>query len=127
MTASTLYEAIEPQLLWKHFLSVVFDEILEGGTRSEVIILWSFPVSIYNWYGLDPQAIRLVRFLVISFPHDEEVQTIYFPIMFTAITDLVDVRLPILHQEHSDLAIRLKFEPILDRRPVNLFEKRSYF
>jgi hypothetical protein len=42
----------------------------------------------------DTQAIRLVRFLVISFPHDEEVQTIYFPIMFTAITALVDVRLP---------------------------------
>jgi hypothetical protein len=92
MTASTLYEAIEPQLLWKHFLSVVFDEILEGGTRFEVLFFWSFPVLIYN-YGLG-QAIRLVRFLVISFPHDEEVQAIYFPIMFTAITDLVDVRLP---------------------------------
>ena len=93
MTASTLYEAIEPQLLWKHFLSVVFDEILEGGTRFEVIFFWSLPVFIYNWYGLGPQAIRLVRFFVITFPHDEEVQTIYFPIMFTAITDLVDVRL----------------------------------
>jgi hypothetical protein len=93
MTASTLYEAIEPQLLWKHFLSVVFDEILEGGTRIEVNFFGRFQVFICNWYGLGPQAIRLVRFLVISFPHDEEVQTIYFPIMFTAITDLLDVRL----------------------------------
>ena len=44
MTASTLYEAIEPQLLWKHFLSVVFDEILEGGTRFEVknLVISSF-------------------------------------------------------------------------------------
>jgi hypothetical protein len=94
MTASTLYEAIEPQLLWKHFLSVVFDEILEGGTQFEVIFFVSFLFFIYNWYGLTPQAIRLVRFLVISFPHDEEVQTVYFPIMFTAITDLADVCLP---------------------------------
>jgi hypothetical protein len=49
MTASTLYEAMEPQLLWKHFLSVVFDEILEGGTRFEVIFfLFIFLLFIYN-------------------------------------------------------------------------------
>ena len=36
MTASTLYEAVEPQLIWKHFLSVVFDEILGDGTQFEV-------------------------------------------------------------------------------------------
>ena len=45
MTASTLYEAIEPQLLWKHFLSVVFDEIVEGGTRFEVLSFGPFQFS----------------------------------------------------------------------------------
>lgn len=36
MTASTLYEAVEPQLLWKHVLTVVFDEITGDGTCVEV-------------------------------------------------------------------------------------------
>ena len=48
MTASTLYEAIEPQLLWKHFLSVVFDEVLEGGTRSEVAFFLFLPSFVHN-------------------------------------------------------------------------------
>ena len=46
MTASTLYEAIEPQLLWKHFLSVVFDETEQGGTRLEVpfFVIFTFHI-----------------------------------------------------------------------------------
>lgn len=36
MTASTLYEAVEPQLLWKHLLSAVFSEIVGDGNSVEV-------------------------------------------------------------------------------------------
>jgi len=36
MTASTLYEAVEPQILWKHMLAAVFDEILGDGSKTEV-------------------------------------------------------------------------------------------
>lgn len=36
MTASTLYEAVEPQLLWKHILNVVFKEVTSDGTKAEV-------------------------------------------------------------------------------------------
>jgi hypothetical protein len=36
MTASTLYEAVEPQLLWKHLLTAVFAEIVGDGSKLEV-------------------------------------------------------------------------------------------
>ena len=36
MTASTLYEAVEPQILWKHMLVAVFGEILGDGSKTEV-------------------------------------------------------------------------------------------
>lgn len=36
MTASTLYEAVEPSVLWKQLLSAVFSEITGDGTRVEV-------------------------------------------------------------------------------------------
>jgi hypothetical protein len=37
MTAGTLYEAVEPQIIWRHLLSAIFDEIATGdGERSEV-------------------------------------------------------------------------------------------
>ncbi|KAF8167553.1 Dopey, N-terminal-domain-containing protein [Crassisporium funariophilum] len=70
MTASTLYEAVEPQLLWKHLLTSVFTEILGDGTQVE--------------------AIRIVHFILESFSHDEEVQTIHLPVIFAALVDLLD-------------------------------------
>jgi hypothetical protein len=35
MTASTLYEAVEPQLLWKQLLTVVFTEIVDDVKQFE--------------------------------------------------------------------------------------------
>jgi len=35
MTASTLYEAIEPQLLWKQLLEAMFAEIVGDGKQFE--------------------------------------------------------------------------------------------
>ncbi|KAF8963955.1 Dopey, N-terminal-domain-containing protein [Flammula alnicola] len=70
MTASTLYEAVEPQILWQHLLTAVFNEIMGDGTQIE--------------------AIQLVNFIIQTFSHDEEVQTIHLPIIFTAIVDLIN-------------------------------------
>lgn len=38
MTASTLYEAVEPQLLWKYLLTRVFKELTGDGNMHEVCL-----------------------------------------------------------------------------------------
>ncbi|KAJ7204429.1 Dopey, N-terminal-domain-containing protein [Mycena pura] len=71
MTASTLYEAVEPHVLWKQLLSAVFDEITGDGTQTE--------------------AIDMALFILRTFPQEEEIQTIHLPIIFTSLTDLLDI------------------------------------
>ncbi|KAK7464504.1 hypothetical protein VKT23_006673 [Stygiomarasmius scandens] len=70
MTASTLYEAVEPQIIWRQLLSAMFSEITGDGEHFE--------------------AIDMVLFILKNFSQDEEIQTIHLPIMFTAIVDLLD-------------------------------------
>ncbi|KAJ7070662.1 Dopey, N-terminal-domain-containing protein [Mycena amicta] len=72
MTASTLYEAVEPPVLWKQLLSAVFDEITGSGSQTE--------------------AIDMVLFILRTFSQDEEVQTIHLPIIFASLADLVDIQ-----------------------------------
>ncbi|KAG6879371.1 hypothetical protein C0992_003191 [Termitomyces sp. T32_za158] len=72
MTASTLYEAVEPHILWKQLLTVMFAEIT--GDRKDI------------------EAIRMVQFLLKTFSQDDEIQTIHLPIIFTAVLDLIDVQ-----------------------------------
>ncbi|KAF8215761.1 Dopey, N-terminal-domain-containing protein [Mycena galopus ATCC 62051] len=73
MTAGTLYEAVEPPVLWKQLLSAVFEELTGDGTQTE--------------------AIRMVLFLLRTFPQEEEIQTIHLPIIFASITDLLDIQI----------------------------------
>ncbi|KAJ3516253.1 hypothetical protein NLJ89_g1234 [Agrocybe chaxingu] len=73
MTANTLYEAVEPQLLWKHLLSAIFKDMTGDATETE--------------------ATRLIRFILKSFSQDEEVQTIHLPVVFSAIIDLMAVEI----------------------------------
>ncbi|KAF9566957.1 hypothetical protein CPC08DRAFT_758587 [Agrocybe pediades] len=73
MTASTLYEAVEPQILWKHLVERVFSEITGDAGETE--------------------AIQLVDFILKSFSQDEEIQTIQLPITFAAILDLICLEL----------------------------------
>ncbi|KAJ7687383.1 Dopey, N-terminal-domain-containing protein [Mycena rosella] len=73
MTASTLYEAVEPPVLWKQLLSAVFDEITGDGTRVE--------------------AICMVLFILRTFAQEEEIQTIHLPIIFASLTDLLDIQI----------------------------------
>jgi hypothetical protein len=51
MTASTLYEAVEPQIIWKHLLTTVVSELLSDGSLFEVCILptmTSLPHLMHN-------------------------------------------------------------------------------
>ncbi|KAJ7269339.1 Dopey, N-terminal-domain-containing protein [Mycena haematopus] len=73
MTAATLYEAVEPPVLWKQLLSAVFEEITGDGTQTE--------------------ALRMVLFILRTFPQEEEIQTIHLPIIFASITDLLDIQI----------------------------------
>ncbi|KAK0466281.1 Dopey, N-terminal-domain-containing protein [Desarmillaria tabescens] len=73
MTASTLYEAVEPGIIWKQLLQAVFDEIIKDEEKCE--------------------AISMVQFILKTFSQDEEIQTIHLPVIFAAIVDLLHFRL----------------------------------
>ncbi|KAL0565856.1 hypothetical protein V5O48_016166, partial [Marasmius crinis-equi] len=73
MTASTLYEAAEPQIIWRQLLSAVFDNITGDGENFE--------------------AIEMVLFVLTTFAQDEEIQTIHLPLIFSAILDLLLLRI----------------------------------
>ena len=36
MTASTLYEAVEPHIVWKQLLDAILSELIGDGIRNEV-------------------------------------------------------------------------------------------
>ncbi|KAF9270860.1 hypothetical protein L218DRAFT_952937 [Marasmius fiardii PR-910] len=80
MTASTLYEAAEPQIVWRQLLSAVFDDITGDGQHFE--------------------AIDMAEFVLTTFAQDEEIQTIHLPLIFTAILDLVLIRWD-SHESHK--------------------------
>ncbi|CAE6407081.1 unnamed protein product [Rhizoctonia solani] len=67
--ANTLYEAIEPQILWQQLYTTARSEIL-GGTS-------------------DLKALEMIRFILSTFKtHDPEVQSIHLPAVSTALTEL---------------------------------------
>ncbi|KXN85691.1 Protein dopey [Leucoagaricus sp. SymC.cos] len=72
-TVSTLYEAVEPQLAWKFLLTAVFKEFSGEGDAFE--------------------AIDLVRFILRSFPQDEELQTLHFPVILAGIVDVMNLHI----------------------------------
>ena len=73
MTASTLYEAVEPQVVWKQLLKSIISEIMGETPHTE--------------------AIHMTKFLLETFQvQDEEVQTIHLPIVFSAISETIRVR-----------------------------------
>ena len=83
MTASTLYEAVEPQVVWRQLLQSILSEITGEAPRIE--------------------AIRMTKFLLETFQvQDEEVQTIHLPIVFSAISESIRVRSLGLHHFATD-------------------------
>lgn len=73
MTASTLYEALEPEILWKPLLSALFKEISTENSQSD--------------------ALQLALFIIKTFTHDEEIQTHHFPVLVSSLLDLLSLQL----------------------------------
>ncbi|KDN49150.1 hypothetical protein RSAG8_02503, partial [Rhizoctonia solani AG-8 WAC10335] len=67
--ASTLYEAIEPQILWQQLYTTARTEILDGSS--------------------DLKGLEMISFILSTFKtHDPEVQSIHLPAVVTALTEL---------------------------------------
>ncbi|OCH88751.1 hypothetical protein OBBRIDRAFT_64803 [Obba rivulosa] len=68
MTASTLYEAVEPRVLWKQLFLAVFSDILSDQEQL--------------------QGIQMVNYLLSTFhTHDEEIEHVHLPLGFAAIME----------------------------------------
>ncbi|KAF8753997.1 Dopey, N-terminal [Rhizoctonia solani] len=67
--ASTLYEAIEPQILWQQLYATARTEILSGAS--------------------DLKALEMISFIISTFKtHDPEVQSIHLPAVSTALAEI---------------------------------------
>ena len=81
IAASALYEAVEPNTVWRQLFSAVRGEIL-GTTQTH-------------------EGTELVQFILHTFrAHDEEVQRVHLPLCFTAFLELLKVSVHL-----SDFAI----------------------
>ncbi|KAI0323044.1 Dopey, N-terminal-domain-containing protein [Amylostereum chailletii] len=70
MTASTLYEAVEPQVVWKHLLTGIISEVVGEKSRPETIHLTQFILTTIH-----------VR--------DDEVQALHLPLVFSALLEIL--------------------------------------
>ncbi|QRW09045.1 hypothetical protein RhiLY_08044 [Ceratobasidium sp. AG-Ba] len=69
MAATTLYEALEPQILWQQLYTDARREVLDHSTN--------------------PKALRMIKFILSTFKnHDEEVQSVHLPLVSTALAEL---------------------------------------
>src|SRR5215217_6841038 len=87
MTASTLYEALEPEIIWKPLLLAIFKEISTENSQSE--------------------ALQLALFIIKTFTHDEEIQTHHFPLLVSCLLDFISLEL----EEHPTWSTT---QPIID-------------
>ncbi|CAL1694342.1 unnamed protein product [Somion occarium] len=71
MTASTLYEAVEPHALWKQLLKTIMTDVTSNTSSCDGINMVYHILSSYH-------------------KHDEEIETIHLPIVFTALLEAVD-------------------------------------
>lgn len=101
MTASTLYEAVEPHLLWKQLFAAIHADVVANRSNLE--------------------GCRMVRYLLTTFHgQDEEIEGIHLPAVFAAIAELLSIRLqdddsPISPASTSDVLLLLR--EILTRIP----------
>lgn len=72
MTACTLYEAIEPDALWKQLFKTVLDDLSSNTSSCE--------------------GINMVYHILCKYhKHDEEMETIHLPIVFNALLEALNV------------------------------------
>ncbi|EPT03457.1 hypothetical protein FOMPIDRAFT_1058702 [Fomitopsis schrenkii] len=70
MTASTLYEAVEPRLLWKRLYTIIYSEV---ASQSE------------TYEGCD-----MVTYILSTFhTQDEEIEVVHLPIIFAAVAEML--------------------------------------
>ncbi|KAJ2917856.1 hypothetical protein MD484_g2573, partial [Candolleomyces efflorescens] len=109
MTASTLYEALEPEILWKPLLTAIFKEISGDGAQTE--------------------ALDLALFILETFTHDEEIQANHFPTIIAGLLDLLDIRLhaqPSLTAAPATLRCLVLLEEMLKYTPhLGLIDRTS--
>ncbi|TFY81819.1 hypothetical protein EWM64_g2190 [Hericium alpestre] len=79
MTASTLYEAVEPQVVWKQLLRTIISDLTADSIQCDAINLAYFVLTTFH-----------VR--------DEEIQTVHLPIVFCATMEVLK------HQITGDMA-----------------------
>ncbi|CAE6451535.1 unnamed protein product [Rhizoctonia solani] len=85
--ANTLYEAIEPQILWQQLYTTARTEILEGPSNLK--------------------ALEMIGFILSTFKtHDPEVQSIHLPVVVTALTELC--RAVVSHQARTTQFIAIQ-------------------
>ncbi|CCM03665.1 uncharacterized protein FIBRA_05809 [Fibroporia radiculosa] len=74
MTAHTLYEAVEPHILWKILFSSVYHDLISESSNSE--------------------GLSMVKYILTTFHgQDQEIETVHLPIVFTATVETLLVRL----------------------------------
>ncbi|KAI0271467.1 Dopey, N-terminal-domain-containing protein [Gloeopeniophorella convolvens] len=116
MTASTLYEAVEPHIVWKQLLATILRELAGDGTQNETI--------------------RLARFILRTVHvRDDEIQTIHLPIVFSALCEALQVRLShnanvalsvtpeimqLLHALKDEIPASCLLQPLLENKADSL-------
>ncbi|KAI0964349.1 hypothetical protein AcW1_001188 [Taiwanofungus camphoratus] len=82
MTASTLYEAVEPHLLWTQLFSILLSNVTSENNGQEGYVM--------------------VKYLLATFhTHDEEIETVHLPIVFSALMEALTSR---LHDSHRRIS-----------------------
>ncbi|KAF9524082.1 Dopey, N-terminal-domain-containing protein [Crepidotus variabilis] len=107
VTASTLYEGLEPQVLWKHLCSSIFAEIDDLNGKTE--------------------AIDLAHFIMHTFSHDEEIQTIHLPLVFSGLLDKLEAEVTATTSKSESTTIPHVFillESLLDHIPHSALLRR---
>ena len=93
MTAGTLYESVEPHVVWRQLLTAIVADITGDGLELEVRDTVSILTHNVSKTGDNLQRIRLAMFILKTFSsQEEETQTIHLPIVFSAILDVINVR-----------------------------------
>ncbi|KAG8680934.1 hypothetical protein FRC08_015957 [Ceratobasidium sp. 394] len=112
MAATTLYEAVEPQILWQQLYTDARREILGHSTN--------------------PKALRMIKFILSTFrTHDAEVQSIHLPLVSTALAELCTEIIPKQPEPTQIPVIRDALQLIIDTIPhtpsAALLEKLDVF
>jgi hypothetical protein len=82
---------VEPQTLWKELLNTAISDIKPEKTTCEVLMSVSLHVK-QQTHRKSIQGIRMVQHVLATYhTHDEEMEAIHLPIIFSAVLETVNV------------------------------------